>query len=97
LGSVVLAAGYEGQCSGQHIGGEEFHAPLDDAWVWRNGGGVDVAWLFGGGRGWKHGDGKEGGLREVREGVVAKEVAPGEVGLNERDFFHGNHTLILLV
>ena len=36
VGAFMLAFGYKRERSGEHVGGEEFHASLDDGWVGRN-------------------------------------------------------------
>ena len=98
LRAIVLAAGDERQGAREHVGREEFHAALDDGGMGRDrrrrGTGRFAA---GARRGGEHGDGEEGGARELRQGAVAQDVAVREVGLDERHFFHAQDTVLVRV
>lgn len=37
MSALVLPSGDQSQSTGEHIGGKELHAPLNDRRVWRNG------------------------------------------------------------
>ena len=98
VGSVVLAAGDEGEGAGEHVGGEELHAALDDARVRGDRGrGGAVGLVLRLGAGGEHGDGEEGGARGVGEGAVAEDVAVREVGLDQGHLLDRERALLVRV
>ena len=97
VGALVLAAAHERQRAGEHVAGQQLHAALDDGGVGRDGRGERAAGGFGRADGGEHGYGEEGGAGQVCDCAVAEDVAVGEVGLDQRDFFDGEAALVFVV